>query len=136
MTCSRSARMLYMAKSASAPTLAPLLTHAQVEVFLQLAETALSHTWSGRLGLTFDLMPHAGQLKDGPQRGLYYAYGYAGHGMSVASYLGHEMGQVMAGTAAETALTGLRQRRYFFTKYDSIYLPLISSWFRLLDRIQ
>ena len=133
-------RMLFGGRHNLSPNLdvhasARMMRARMVEVFPQLADVPLSHTWRGRLGLTFDLMPHVGRLKDGPHQGVWYAYGFAGHGVSVASYLGAEVGKVIAGAAEPSVMAATRQPRYFFTKYDRVYLPLVSSWFRLLDRV-
>jgi gamma-glutamylputrescine oxidase len=106
-----------------------------VEVFPQLRDVEISHTWSGRLGLTFNLMPHAGRLKDGPHQGIWYAYGFAGHGVSVGSYMGAELGDVIAGKAEPGVMTQAPQPRFFFTRYDRLYLPVVSQWFRFLDRV-
>jgi glycine/D-amino acid oxidase-like deaminating enzyme len=114
--------------------------HARmIQVFPALAGCAISHSWTGKLGLTFDLMPHAGRLESGPAdalgRGLFYAYGYGGHGVAIASYLGHAMGQLLAGMTPANPFLGLPHQRYFFTPYERFYLPLVSTWFRFLDRI-
>ncbi len=109
---------------------ASLMQKRMVEVFPQLAAAPLSHTWTGKLGLTFDLMPHVGRMN-----GIHYAYGYAGHGVAVASLVGKEMGEVLAGRRAECIFARLPQQRYFFTPYDKLYLPFVSTWFRFLDRI-
>ena len=106
-----------------------------VEVFPQLENVPISHSWSGKLGLTFDLMPHAGRLKEGHLAGIHYAYGYGGHGVAVASYLGHMMGKLLAGEAADNPIIDLPHARYFFTPYEKQFLPLVSAWFRFLDHI-
>lgn len=108
------------------------------EVFPQLKDIPITHAWTGKLGLTFDLMPHAGRIQDGPAPGIFYAYGYGGHGVGVASYLGHMMGNHIAGKKTsedENPFLGLPHARYFFTPYEKYYLPLVSTWFRFLDRI-
>jgi len=109
---------------------ARLMRKRMVEVFPQLATVRLSHTWTGKLGLTFDLMPHVGC-----HNGIHYAYGYAGHGVAVASLVGKEMGEVLAGRRTRHIFAQLRQQRYFFTPYDKLYLPLVSAWFRFLDLV-
>jgi len=109
---------------------ARLMQKRMVEVFPQLAGAPLSHTWTGKLGLTFDVMPHVGRIN-----GIHYAYGYAGHGVAVASLVGKEMGEVLAGQRVDCLFARLPQQRYFFTPYDKLYLPFVSTWFRFLDRI-
>jgi glycine/D-amino acid oxidase-like deaminating enzyme len=111
------------------------LRKRMLEVFPQLAGVPISHSWSGKLGLTFDLMPHAGRIQDGPAPGIFYAYGYGGHGVAVASYLGHMMGNLIAGKPVDNPILDLPHARHFFTPYEKLYLPLISTWFRFLDRI-
>jgi glycine/D-amino acid oxidase-like deaminating enzyme len=133
-------RMLFGGRHNLSPNLdvvesAHMMRRRMVEVFPQLADTPITHTWSGKLGLTFDLMPHAGQIENGPHAGMYFAYGYAGHGLSVASYLGHQMGELLATGAGDLDLLQIKQQRYFFTKYDSLYLPLVSAWFQMLDKV-
>lgn len=106
-----------------------------VEVFPALADTPVTHSWTGRLGLTFDLMPHAGRIQGGPAPGIFYAYGYGGHGVAVAGYLGYAVGRLLAGQPVDNPLFGLPHPRYFFTPYERYYLPLVSAWFRFLDRV-
>lgn len=111
------------------------LRKRMLEVFPQLADIPISHSWTGKLGLTFDLMPHAGRLADGPAPGVFYAYGYGGHGVGIASYLGHQMGKLLVGEASDNLFLEIPHHRYFFTPYERLYLPLVSSWFRFLDRV-
>ena len=107
------------------------MMHARmVEVFPQLRAAPVAYTWSGKLGVTFDLMPHVGCVE-----GVHYAYGYAGHGVSVASFLGKEVGEMLAGQRRSTLFADIPHARYPFTPYDKLYLPLVSTWFRALDAL-
>jgi glycine/D-amino acid oxidase-like deaminating enzyme len=101
-----------------------------VEVFPQLAGAPITHSWSGNLGVAFDLMPHAGRVQ-----GVHYAVGYAGHGVSIASLLGKEMGEVLAGRRTSTLFAQINHPRSPITPYDQLYLPLVSAYFRLLDQV-
>lgn len=109
---------------------ARLLRQRMAAVFPQLAQTPLSHTWTGKLGLTFDLMPHIGRVD-----GVWYAYGYAGHGVAIASKMGKEVGELIAGARSSSLFSEIAHSRYFFTPYDRLYLPMISAWFRFLDAV-
>jgi len=109
------------------------LRKRMIEVFPQLREVPISHAWSGKLGLTFDLMPHADRFQSGPHAGIDYAYGFGGHGVAVASYLGHSMGRMLADAPLDNPILDLSHARYFFTRYEKFYLPLVSTWFRFLD---
>ena len=110
-----------------------------VELFPQLRDTPLSHTWTGKLGLTFDLMPHIGRAPvsqgsacDGA---IWYAYGYAGHGVAIAGKLGSEVGEMIAGVRPHSLFSQIPHRRTWWTPFDRYYLPLVSAWFRTLDRL-
>jgi len=111
------------------------LRKRMIELFPQLRDASLSHAWTGKLGLTFDLMPHAGRLDDEPAPGVFYAYGFGGHGVAVGSYLGHVMGKQIVGKSVDNPIYDLPHARYFFTPYEKFYLPLVSSWFRFLDAV-
>ena len=60
-------------------------------VFPELEKVSITHTWTGKLGITFDLMPHIGKTNEG----IHYAFGYGGHGLSIATYLGTEIGLLL-----------------------------------------
>ena len=107
---------------------ARLMRRRMGEVFPQLRNVAVTHTWTGKLGVAFDLMPHAGRID-----GVHYAYGYAGHGVAIAGLLGKEVGEMIAGVRASTPFAELGHPRYRFTRYNRLYLPLVSAWFRALD---
>ena len=66
---------------------AEILRRGMIEVYPQLRDTKVEYVWGGTLDFAFDIMPHAGQMD-----GLYYAMGYAGHGVAMASYQGELMG--------------------------------------------
>jgi glycine/D-amino acid oxidase-like deaminating enzyme len=133
-------RMLFGGRHNLSPSLdlhesAAALRRRMLEVFPQLTGTDITHSWTGKLGVTFDLMPHIGRIPGGRARGVLYAYGYAGHGVAAASLMGHQAGQLLAGVATDNPFLELRHPRYFFTPYDRAYLPLVSTWFRFLDAI-
>ncbi len=73
-------------------TSGPKLHAAMTGVFPELEKTRISHSWVGFVAYTFDELAHIGQ-KDG----LYYAMGYCGSGVSMASYLGMRTGQKILG---------------------------------------
>jgi glycine/D-amino acid oxidase-like deaminating enzyme len=52
----------------------------------------ISHAWMGFVGYTFDTLAHCGEDK-----GLYFAGGYCGSGVGMASYLGMRMGRKATG---------------------------------------
>jgi glycine/D-amino acid oxidase-like deaminating enzyme len=100
-----------------------------IEIFPQLVGTPITHVWSGYAGFTFDKVPHIGRIN-----GIHYAYGYSGHGVAAASYLGYEVGQLIAGERESSHFLQIAHPRYFFALFSEQYLPLVTLWHRFLDR--
>jgi glycine/D-amino acid oxidase-like deaminating enzyme len=107
---------------------ARLLSHQLTEVFPELQDVPITHTWSGRLGVTFDLMPHIGEID-----GIYYANGYSGHGLSIATYLGTELGLLLTGEKKTSPFAEIVHQTMFFYRDKSWFLPIVSRYYRLLD---
>ncbi|HEY7994564.1 MAG TPA: FAD-binding oxidoreductase, partial [Candidatus Eremiobacteraceae bacterium] len=110
---------------------AEILRKGMVGVFPQLREARIDYAWGGSIDFAFDVLPHAGA-----HDGLYYALGYAGHGVAMATYLGERIASAMAGGGkAEEALdTGpLPAPPPGITGSAPWFLPLAGAWYRLLD---
>ena len=60
-----------------------LLRDAMVRAFPQLANASIDYCWGGQVDMSLDRLVHAGQ-----HDGVYYAMGYAGHGVQMAAYMG------------------------------------------------
>lgn len=70
-------------------------------VFPELGDVALTHSWRGRTGFSFDLVPSVGG-----DRGLWHAMGYCGNGNAMAPWLGHKAALGMLGDPeGETAFS-------------------------------
>jgi glycine/D-amino acid oxidase-like deaminating enzyme len=80
--------------------------------------------------MTFDKMPHIGQAD-----GIYFAYGYLGHGVTIASKLGYEAGQLIAGKRDRSIFMDIKHPRYFFSTWDKLFMPIVCAGYRLLDKI-
>jgi glycine/D-amino acid oxidase-like deaminating enzyme len=106
------------------------LHRRMLEVFPQLEGIPISHTWTGRIGFTFDKMPHIGK-----EDGIHYAYGYCGHGLAAASYLGHEVGQLISGQRGNSLFSVIKHPVYFFAPWWRLYLPLATVGFKFLDLV-
>jgi glycine/D-amino acid oxidase-like deaminating enzyme len=102
-----------------------------VEIYPQLKGVEVTHCWTGTLGFTFDRMPHIGQLD-----GIHYVYGYMGHGVSVASQMGYEAGQIIAGKRESSLFMEIKHPRYFFSVFDRLFFPVVCAWYRLMDKIR
>jgi glycine/D-amino acid oxidase-like deaminating enzyme len=73
---------------------APRLHKWMTAIFPELATVKVTHSWMGYVAYTFDTLPHIGK-----QDGLYYAMGYCGSGISLATYFGARIGQQVLGKA-------------------------------------
>lgn len=105
--------------------------HAQlVHTFPQLRDVPITHTWTGQLGLTFDLMPHIGRID-----GVHYALGYGGHGLSIATYLGTEAGLLLSGQKTSSPFVDIPHQTYFFYRERPWFLPFAAQYYRFLDWI-
>ena len=97
-------------------------------VFPDLKDIPITHTWTGKLGITFDLMPHIGKTN-----GIYYAFGYGGHGLSIATYLGTEIGLMLAGKKDRSPFMEIPHHTTFFYRNRPWFIPFAARYFRFLD---
>ena len=99
-------------------------------IFPDLAGIPITNTWTGKLGITFDLMPHIGQTN-----GIYYAFGYGGHGLSIATYLGTEIGLLLSGKKDRSPFMEISHQTMFFYRDKPWFIPFAARYFRFLDWI-
>lgn len=97
-------------------------------VFPQLEGVPITHSWSGQLGVTFDLMPHIGKVN-----GVWYANGYSGHGLSIATYLGTEVGLLISGKKERSPFQEISHQTMFFYRNRPWFLPIVCRYYRFLD---
>ncbi len=108
----------------------PRLHAEMARIFPELADLRISHSWAGKVGYSFDSLPHCGS------RGrVHYAASYCGSGVSMASYLGTRTGQRVAGLAEGcTAFDNLPfPTRPLYTG-KPWFLPAVVAWYRWRDR--
>jgi glycine/D-amino acid oxidase-like deaminating enzyme len=106
------------------------LRERMLELFPYLVDFTITHSWSGRLGMTFDLMPHIGRLN-----GVHYALGYCGHGVALATYAGAEAGSLIAGKKKHSPFLEIDHRTRFFYRNRPWFLPLAAQYYRFLDSV-
>ena len=109
----------------------PRLHEEMVRILPALKNTRISHSWMGFVGYTFDSMPHIGQ-----HNGLWYAMGYCGSGVSLASYFGMRLGQKIIGDVdGECGLDNTRfeTRPYYFGK--PWFLAPSIHFYKVRDRL-
>lgn len=105
--------------------------HARLlEFFPQLRPYAITHVWGGKLGATFDLLPHIGE-----RDGVWHALGYGGHGVALGTYLGTDVGRLMAGDLDRSPFADIPFPIRWYYRRTPWFLPLAAWGFRTLDRI-
>jgi glycine/D-amino acid oxidase-like deaminating enzyme len=111
---------------------AEILRRDMVEVYPQLRNTKIEHAWGGTLDFCFDTMPHAGQTD-----GIYYALGYAGHGVAMATYLGTKLAEIMSGSKNEIPYAAIPFPGAPFGLYNGKpwFLPFAGAYYKVLDWI-
>ena len=109
---------------------AALLRRGMIDVYPQLRDARIEYVWGGTLDFAFDIMPHAGQLD-----GMYYAVGYAGHGVAMATYQGQKIAELMAGDQPENPFVGIPFPGAPLGLYNGKpwFLPFAGAWYKFLD---
>jgi glycine/D-amino acid oxidase-like deaminating enzyme len=109
---------------------ADLLRRGMIQVYPQLRDARVEYVWGGTLDFAFDIMPHAGQIN-----GMYYAVGYAGHGVAMATYQGQKIAEMMAGDKPENPFVGISFPGAPLGLYNGKpwFLPLAGAWYKVLD---
>lgn len=110
---------------------APALRQEMLRIFPQLADVKLSHAWMGFVGFSFDYLPHLGE-----QDGLFYAMGYCGSGICLASYFGNRLGlQVLGRAEGKIAFNDIKfQTRPFYSGVPW-FLSSAIRYYQLRDRL-
>jgi glycine/D-amino acid oxidase-like deaminating enzyme len=110
---------------------APKLHAAMVRIFPEVARARISHSWWGNVAYTFDTLAHVGA-----DRGVHYALGYCGSGVSMAAYLGMRVAQQLLGRAeGRTAFDGLGfQTRPFYWGNPWFLAPSV-AYYRWRDSL-
>jgi glycine/D-amino acid oxidase-like deaminating enzyme len=101
------------------------------ELFPELADVELTHVWGGQLAATFDLLPHLGRTEGG----IWYLVGYGGHGMTLATYLGTEVGGLIGGAMEDSPFLSLPHPTRFYYRGNPWFLSAGGMLFRNLDRV-
>jgi glycine/D-amino acid oxidase-like deaminating enzyme len=113
------------------PTVSGPKLHADlVQIFPELAQTKISHSWVGFVAYTFDTLPHIGK-----RDGIHYAMGYCGVGVAMAGYFGTRVAQKLLGNPeGKTAFDNLDfQTRPLYTGTPWFLAPSV-RFYRWRDR--
>jgi glycine/D-amino acid oxidase-like deaminating enzyme len=109
---------------------AEILRRGMIDVYPQLSDAGVEYVWGGTLDFAFDVMPHAGQID-----GMYYAVGYAGHGVAMATYQGQKIAELIAGDKPENPFIGIPFPGAPLGLYNGRpwFLPFAGGWYKFLD---
>jgi glycine/D-amino acid oxidase-like deaminating enzyme len=107
-----------------------LLREAMVRTFPQLADARIDYCWGGQVDMSLDRLVHAGQ-----HDGVYYAMGYAGHGVQMATYMGRQMAEYMSGVPEANIWRDFEFRRIPGHFGPPWFLPLAGAYYKFKDRV-
>jgi glycine/D-amino acid oxidase-like deaminating enzyme len=102
-----------------------------VEIFPELANIKVSHSWWGYTGYSFDFLPHLA-VHDG----IHYATAFCGSGVVWAPWIGRKAALSILGdsdAATEFTTFGFKGRPFYNGK--PWFLPAVIAWYGLKDRI-
>ena len=113
---------------------ADILRREMIQVYPQLKDVKVEYVWGGTLDFAFDQMTHVGK-----DDGIYYALGYAGHGVAMGTHLRK--------TVAEAILNGnIKEHPFAQFKFPSAplglydgrpwFLPFAGVWHKILDWVE
>jgi len=109
---------------------AEILRRGMVDVYPQLRGTKVEFVWGGTLDFTLDVMPHAGKIDD-----MYFAAGFAGHGVAAATWFGAKLAGVICGEPNDIPFDGIKfpAAPFGLRSGNTWALPLAGAWYRILD---
>lgn len=107
-----------------------ILQAGMVSVFPELAGTRIDYTWGGLVDMTRDQLPHAGQ-----HDGHFYSLGYSGHGVQMATFMGRQMAEVMAGDESANPWTRFDWPAIPLHLGRPWFLPFVGAYYRMKDRV-
>ena len=111
---------------------AEILRRGMIQVYPQLRETKVEYVWGGTLDFTLDVMPHAGKLDD-----MYFALGFAGHGVAAATWMGTKLAGIICGDPSDIPFDGIKfpNAPVGLRAGNTWALPLAGAYYKVLDRL-
>jgi len=99
-----------------------LLYRRLIEVFPELSEVKITHSWGGFIAYTFDHMLHLARNDD-----IFYVAGFCGSGVVNANYLGHKTGlKVLGKPDSQTVFDSEHPTRPFYTGKPWFLAPIVA----------
>jgi glycine/D-amino acid oxidase-like deaminating enzyme len=109
---------------------AEILRQGMIAVYPQLRDTKVEYVWGGTLDFCFDIMPHAGQMD-----GIYFALGYAGHGVAMATWQGQKMAEWITTGKTDNPFSEIPFPGAPLGLYNGKpwFLPFAGAYYKVLD---
>jgi glycine/D-amino acid oxidase-like deaminating enzyme len=109
---------------------AELLRRGVIEVYPQLRDAKVEYVWGGTLDFAFDVMPHSGMVD-----GMYFAVGFAGHGVAAATWMGSKLAAAICGDAVDNPFSeiGFPGTPIGLRSGNTWALPLAGAYYKVLD---
>jgi gamma-glutamylputrescine oxidase len=104
-----------------------------LQTYPELEKARIDHAWGGTLAVTMNRMPAFGRLGDN----VYYAHGYSGHGVPIATLAGKLLAEVISGTAERfDVMAGVPTPTFpggTLLRWPGLVLAM--AWHAMLDRL-
>jgi gamma-glutamylputrescine oxidase len=104
-----------------------------LRIFPQLAAARIDYAWGGTLAITLNRLPCIGRLAPN----IFYAQGYSGHGVPMATLAGQLVAEALAGTAERFDLmAGIPQPKFpggTLLRHPALVLGML--YYALRDRL-
>ncbi len=101
-------------------------------IFPSLADTHVSHVWTGNVAMTRSDLPGIGQ-----RDGIWYALGCNGSGVALMPYLGHKLAlKILGQREGQTAFDDIPFAAIPFYNGTPWFRPLMTGWYRVRDKLR
>jgi glycine/D-amino acid oxidase-like deaminating enzyme len=114
---------------------AGILHQGMSRIFPELTTKSIEYVWSGNVAFTRDQLPRAGKL-EGAGDGVFFAGGYCGHGIAMATCLGELIARRMAGERVDHPFLDDRWPAIPFYTGRPWFLPVVGAYYRVKDWLQ
>lgn len=99
-------------------------------IFPELNEVMLDYAWEGNVALTFDRLPHMGQME-----GIHYALGFNGDGVLLGCYLGSKVAEMVLGEGKPLPLAEIPFPAMAFYRRRPWFMPFARGFYGVLDSL-
>jgi len=113
---------------------AEILQREMMAIYPRMQDVKIEFAWGGTLDFAFDMMTHVGETD-----GVYYALGYAGHGVAMATHTGETVAEAMlSGEIHNHPLAAFDFPGAPLGLYNGYpwFLPLAGVWHKILDWVE